>query len=338
MKLKHLIERIFKFEYWPIWVFYFPFLLQWLIYSIRSFNFLYLTRVNYKTTLGGLLQYSKYSLMKDVDTKYLPTTFYYKSLDQLKIDLDNDIFKKPFIYKPDIGERGKGVTLYKADDLGKWKEDYKFFEYPCLIQDFIDYTIELGILFYRFPSGKMGITSIVSKSFLTVVGNGKSTLSQLVKNEIRASTRIDFLKEKFMSKWDTVINEGESILLEEIGNHCRGTTFYNSNHLINDDLINVCNEITKNIEGFHYGRIDFKCKSIEELYKGEEIKIIEINGVNSEAAHIYDPDMSLFRAYKDVYHNLSIVFQISQELKKQGVKQPNTFAEFAVKGIKQLRG
>ena len=326
MKLKHKITRLTKFEFWPFWFFYSPFLLQWLYYSIRSLNFVYFTRANYKTPFGAFFQYSKFEITKGISKEYLPNTNFYKSANNLKSDLTNSIFQKNFIYKPDFGERGKGVTFFKTK-LALEKEINNL-HYPCLIQEFIDFPIELGILFYKFPSGKKGITSVVGKKFLTVIGDGKSTLKELLLIEIRASTRIDFLSKKFKKEWNSVIPKDKELLIEEIGNHNRGTTFLNYNHIICDELVESIDNIIKNIDGFHYGRLDLKCESISKLLKGESIKIIEVNGVASEAAHIYDPKMSLLRAYKDVFRNNEIVFKISQELKSKGVKTPNKLLEF----------
>lgn len=325
MKFKHRVERIYKFEYWSFWIFYFPFVLQWLYYSIRSLSFVYFTRANYNTPFGAFFQYSKFQFTNQISKEYLPTTYLFNSKSELRNNLAIHIFNNRFIYKPDFGERGKGISLYYKEDFIKVIDTLN---YPCQIQEYINLPIELGILFYKLPSGKKGITSIVRKDFLTITGNGESSLGDLILNEVRASNRIDYLKSKFSKIWNSILKLNESIVLEEIGNHNRGTTFLNSNNIICDELVEVINKITSPISGFHYGRLDLKCETIEKLIKGKNIKIIEVNGVASEAGHIYDPKMSLFKAYKDVYKNNQIVFKISQELKKQGKKTPNTLFEF----------
>ena len=48
----------------------------------------------------------------------------------------------------------------------------------------------------------------------------------------------------------------------------------------------------RSIPDFHFGRIDLRFASIAALRKGEDFRIIEINGVGSEATHIWDPDCS----------------------------------------------
>ena len=150
MSFKHRLERLYKFEYWSFWVLYSPFILQWFYYSIRSLSFVYFTRANYKTPYGAFFQYSKYKITETIQRKYLPNTLYYTKAELVKNDLENDIYKSKFVYKPDFGERGIGVELFNSID--KWKSNFESYTYPCLIESYIDLPIELGVLFYRLPT------------------------------------------------------------------------------------------------------------------------------------------------------------------------------------------
>ena len=90
----------------------------------------------------------------------------------------------------------------------------------------------------------------------------------------------------------------EEFLLEPIGNHCRGAVFLEGNHLIDEKMIEGFNRITKRIEGVYFCRYDLKCSSIEDPKAGRNIKILEINGVRANPAHIYDSSASIFQKYK----------------------------------------
>ena len=61
-------------------------------------------------------------------------------------------------------------------------------------------------------------------------------------------------------------------------------------------------------------------KSVEDLYKGENIRIMELNGASSEPGHIYDPSLSLFKAYKDLLNHWKRLADISNENIKLGIK------------------
>ncbi|MBP6410464.1 MAG: carboxypeptidase-like regulatory domain-containing protein [Pseudarcicella sp.] len=112
----------------------------------------------------------------------------------------------------------------------------------------------------------------------------------------------------------------ETLTLEPIGNHCRGTAFLDNNFLINQQLNQVFDKIASTVRGFHYGRFDLKVKSIDDLYEGKNIKILELNGVWSEPAHIYDPNFKLWKAYKDLFWHWNTMSKISLLQSQKGIK------------------
>ena len=120
-----------------------------------------------------------------------------------------------------------------------------------------------------------------------------------------------------------------------IGNHCRGTTFFSGNHLINEHLISVFDKIALNIDGFYFGRFDIRCESVEELYQGENFKILELNGAGSEPSHIYHPGFPLSSAYSVIFHHLSVLYRISKMNKQRGI--PYMSFREGMKMVKKIR-
>lgn len=94
-------------------------------------------------------------------------------------------------------------------------------------------------------------------------------------------------------------------------------------------------EILKDFEGFNYGRFDLKVKTIEDLYEGKNIKVLELNGVNADPAHIFDPNYKLLKAYKDVAWHWKRLSDIAQYNYKLGLKY-TSFRELW-KRIKNLK-
>jgi len=234
----------------------------------------------------------------------------------------------PVIAKPDRGERGKHVEKIATETE---LEEYLFaYNFDIIIQEYIDWEAEVGILYFRMPDGSSdGISSIVIREFLSVTGDGRSTLEELIGSSVRASFRHSYLNYKYKNKWKDVIPDGKKIILEPIGNHNRGTIFRNGNHLINPELLAVFRKLANNIKGFDYGRFDCKIRSFEDMYKGQFISILELNGVNSEPAHIYDPSFRLLRAYLDIKKHMKIIFSISCQNHKLGV-QYAPFLQFTI--------
>jgi hypothetical protein len=105
-----------------------------------------------------------------------------------------------------------------------------------------------------------------------------------------------------------VLAKGEEFELAKIGNHSKGTIFKDGKELNCDALSKVMNSIFNSLKDFNYGRLDIK---FEKLLLGRNFKIIELNGVFSEPAHIYDPDYKLFQAWKVLLQHFSELFRIS---------------------------
>ena len=60
--------------------------------------------------------------------------------------------------------------------------------------------------------------------------------------------------------------------------------------------------------------------SIEDFRAGKNIKVIELNGVSSEATYIYDPQYSLFSAYRILFRQWRIAFEISEKNRDAGAQ------------------
>src|SRR6266702_3568965 len=50
------------------------------------------------------------------------------------------------------------------------------------------------------------------------------------------------------------------------------------------------------------------------------LKIVELNGVTSEATHIYDPKLSLFGAYRVLFQQWRIAFEIGDLNRARGIR------------------
>ena len=72
----------------------------------------------------------------------------------------------------------------------------------------------------------------------------------------------------------------------------------------------VFDRLVKHMEGFYIGRFDVRTASLENLLKGE-FRVIEVNGANSEPAHIYDPKHTIWFAWKELFNHWTRLFEIS---------------------------
>jgi hypothetical protein len=65
---------------------------------------------------------------------------------------------------------------------------------------------------------------------------------------------------------------------------------------------------------------------VGDFKAGRNFKIVELNGVTSEATHIYDPRNSLIDAYRVLFEQWRIAFEIGAKNRERGVR-PSTLRE-----------
>lgn len=299
------IEKWTKYEFWSFWLFYAP-LTPWFIYKIiKSGAPAYFCSANPGIKWGGFMNYSKIDLINQIDKQYIPKTFFYSSynLEQFPLDF-------PFIIKPNIGERGIGVELIRN------KFDFKNYlalhdNSDLILQEYINYPLEFGVFYVRLPKETKGkIISITAKNFLTIIGDGKHSLKELIENNLRAFYRKEYLFDRYKNDLNLILGKGQQLMIEPIGNHNRGTTFLDGTNLKTSILEDKIDTIVQKVNGFFYGRIDLKAKNLEDFQNGKFV-ILEINGANSEATHIYDPNFNLIKAYKEVLKHLNYQYKIA---------------------------
>lgn len=96
------------------------------------------------------------------------------------------------------------------------------------------------MFYYRLPGQAQGVvSSIVQKEFLTIRGNGRNCVEELIHQNERAVLQLAALRRQYESIFHVILPPGETMTLVPIGNHSRGTTFLNANHLMTPELSRV---------------------------------------------------------------------------------------------------
>lgn len=329
------LKRIYHYEFWPFWVFYIPAYFYYFWLALKSRKWVYFSVLNPCMNFGGAILSSKQNYLKQIPKKWKPQTLYFEPNAEV-VEVYNHIQKAklnfPLIAKPDMGERGKNVALISS--FGDLKIYIQKATYEILIQEYIDYPIELGILFYWDAEKNPKISSVGVKEFCQIQGTGKDTLEVLVKKNRRIAHRIDVLKKTLAKEWQRIIPKGENILLEPIGNHNLGTTFYDARKHYTKDMLDWTAECVSHIPGFDYGRLDVKIKNWDAFKSKKGIKVLEINGVNAEPIHIYDPSYSIWKAYSDIFRHMDIIYALSKKKLKQK-KKTQSLCDF-LRGSKEV--
>jgi hypothetical protein len=311
--------KLTNYEYWSWQWFYYP-LLPYIFYQAwRAKAAAFFTTINPSFENSGFYAYSKKAILDLIPNQYKPQTLFIQKEDNIITFFTNQKLSFPLIAKPDKGERGKGVS--KIANLQEFEHYHvQNTDNEYIVQEFASEKLELGLFYSRLPNEEKGlISSVTVKEFLSMTGDGVSTLGELILSNDRARFQEKVLQERFEKEWNTVLQMGEQKELEPIGNHCRGTRFINANYLITKQLEYVFDDIARKIPGFYYGRFDLRTASIADLYAGK-IKIMELNGANSEPTHIYDASFGVFNAYRTIAWHWKRVADISIQTQQMGVK------------------
>jgi hypothetical protein len=190
---------------------------------------------------------------------------------------------------------------------------------PLIAQRYSPGPSELGVFYYRFPHERRGhILAITEKIFPTIVGNGRSTIAELIRHDSRARFMAQTYIRRFESRRDDILPSGETLKLVEAGNHAQGCIFRDGMHFWTPALAKRIDKISLKLSGFYIGRFDIRFENHEDLRSGKNFQIIELNGAASEATSIYDSRNSLFDAYRTLFRQWNLVFAIGAANRKRG--------------------
>ncbi len=336
---KSILQKlgIVHHEYWPWWMLVAPVWPIWIWYCFRLRCSTWFTTVNPAIEDGGFMGESKIKILNIIPDDVKPKTLFVLVTERVPNENDlKNIFGEacfPLVAKPDIGGRGRKIKILQhIDELAGYHEtvgeDY-------MLQEVIHAPLELGLFYVRYPNEKKGrIVSLASKTFLSVTGDGLSSIRVLMQQNIRARKQIERLQNEI--DLDKVPNLGEAVLLEPIGNHCKGTAFINENHLITSKMNLVFDDIADRIGGFYYGRFDIRVNSWSDLEEGKNIFIMELNGLTSDPTHIFDPNYRLRDVYRTQFKHIRMAAKIARTNLAKGVK-PTPLISLAKKSFAALK-
>ena len=264
-----------------------------------------------------MLGEKKSNIFDLIPREFYPKTLLVEDSEDVELQSFGKSLGYPLIAKPDIGERGHLIEVIQDEEqLLNYNGNVPV---PFLLQEFVDYPIELGVFYVRKPSEEYGrVTSIVQKKFLSVIGDGISNVEDLLSKDERAQRQVDLAHDRLNGLLDKIPSRGEEVVVEHIGNHSRGTMFLDATKEADERMSTAFDKLAKQIDGFYYGRFDLKCNSFEELRELKEFSILELNGCGAEPAHIYQPGFSIIQAYRVVLDHFKMMAEVSDQNQKRG--------------------
>jgi pimeloyl-ACP methyl ester carboxylesterase/membrane protein DedA with SNARE-associated domain len=324
-------RRLTRWEFWPPWVFYPPVVLYIIYLGIKYRSPTLFTCANPAIEEGGFTGESKSKILQSLarnSSSFVGTSqliagslTHHARVEAAHAFMREHAHGFPVVLKPDAGERGAGVAVIRSEaELSEYLNSHV----NVIIQEYVG-GFEFGVFYYRYPESATGsIFSITRKQFPHVTGDGIHTLENLILKDDRAVCMARVYFEAQRDRLWTIPGKDERVQLIEIGTHCRGCIFLDGDEVKTEALEAAIDRVARGFDGFYFGRFDIRTPSLADFKQGKNFQVVELNGVTSEATHIYDPRTSLVTAYRVLFQQWRIAFEIGAQNRKQGIR-PVTF-------------
>jgi len=318
------LRRWTRFEYWPVGLYYLPVFGLFLARALRG-RALEFTAANPALPHGGFVGESKAEIQALLEaagaplprTLLLPAGESAARHEALQRFLRETGVGLPLVVKPDAGQRGEGVRIVRTAEA--LEQALAESHEALVVQEFVPGE-EYGLFFARFPGEEPGrLISLTHKVLPEVTGDGRRTLERLILEDPVHRAMAAFFLARNARALERVPAAGERVQIGELGTHCRGARFLDGSALATPELVEALERIVRRAPGFCFGRFDVRAASPEELRAGR-FTVIELNGVTSEAAHVYDPRYTLPRAWAALLAQWRLAYAIGAENARRGAR------------------
>lgn len=325
--------QVGSLERLPKWLNLIPMIVQWLWLSIRHGSSTLPAAANPHITAGGLVGERKSEYFRAMGSWAIAHTANFaifrntqacSRLEDAERCMEEAGIAYPLILKPDIGWCGFGVRIVRArEELKSYLDTYPADE-DIVLQKFVPYEGEAGIYFVRMPGESSGrITGILLRFFPRVVGDGHSTIAQLIAKNPRALRLGRDGRSEPCCDTSKIPLAGEFVRLSVTGSTRVGGMYQDATSLVTPELEEAINAIAMDMDQIHVARFDVRYASIGAMRAGHSFTIIEVNGAGSEAVHAWDPRYSLPEAYRIVFEKQRMLFAIGSAMRKRGNRPPS---------------
>lgn len=325
-----------RFEFWPTPVFYFP-LMAWAgLLALRHGGLRLPLLANPGLPAGGLVGESKAVVLGAVAPParrwFAPHVAVSRGSGPAEAALEAALaalgaagLAFPLVAKPDLGCRGAGVR--PVNDAAELLAYLRAFPRGAglILQQLVAWEAEAGIAWVKLPGASAGrIASITLKYFPHVVGDGVSTIEQLIRADPRAGRLAHLYLGRNRANLARVLPRGEAFRIAFAGSHSRGAIFRDGQAHATEALQQRLEEICAGLPEFWFGRFDVRFRDIAALERGEDFLILEVNGAGAEFTHIWDSRMTLAGAYRSLFAQWQLAFRIGAINRRRGFR-PESF-------------
>jgi hypothetical protein len=309
------LAKALRWEFWPAWAIYPPVVFWIGLLAMRHRGLAPIVAANPGLEDGGLVGESKFEILRRLPARWTISAALVPPGDAsdrartLEAIMAGREWRYPIVLKPDVGQRGLGVR--RVSDRSSAIAYFEAYRAPAIAQPWHPGPFEAGIFYCRHPDQPRGrIFSITDKVFPEVRGDGQHTLEELIRAHPRYRLQAAVFLARHHAIRHTVPADGERVRLGHIGNHSQGALFRDGAHLATPAVEARIDEIARAVPGFFVGRFDIRYGDVHAFKAGLDLAIVELNGVTAESTNIYDPSRSLVDAYRTLFEQWQLIFEI----------------------------
>jgi hypothetical protein len=221
----------------------------------------------------------------------------------------------PLILKPDVGQRGSGVR--KVSSMAEAAAYLRDAAYPVVAQPWHPGPFEAGIFYWRHPEAERGqIFSITDKVFPEISGDG-------VRSSRRWSAHPRFARQAPVFRDDMPPCVGACWHPANDSRWARSATTARARCSGAGRTSGPRRSMpvsTTSHAGFGllHRALRRAIQRPGRFMAGEDLAIIELNGVTAEPTDVYDPDRSVTSAYRSLFEQWRLVFEIGAANRRRG--------------------
>jgi len=217
--------RLIEPEFWPSWAIYLPVVFRICRLAMKHEGWTTFTVANPGIPHSGLALESKGDILLGLTggsghdhrvarwCSLTPERMPEERFAELNRFLTAEGIDYPIALKPDTGERGQGVAIVRsAAEARAYLEDCPL-PVPVIAQEFAG-GVEYGVFYVRHPDAERGeIISITRKQTITVEGDGRRTLEELILEHPRGLRNAPYFLRRHQEGLASVPELGERIAL-----------------------------------------------------------------------------------------------------------------------------
>lgn len=314
MKIKEALYKLTHWETWHHHAKYIPISPVWAWYIIRSGAPWFFTPSNPTLTFGGFEGEGKKEMYEQLPPGSYPNTIYIQpetAFHEVEQQVAAAGFTYPFIVKPNVGMMG--FMFRKISNPEQLKKYHDAIPIEYLVQELVDYDLEISAFYYRMPNEKKGtISGLLQKEPPYIIGDGSSSIEQLIQQHEGIRFKTDGMLVRHAEWKDNILPEGEKYYLSHASNRRQGARLKGIDNEIDERLQELFDSFSHYSGKFYYGRYDIKCTSVEDLKQGKNFSILEFNGAGAGIQHINANHYSLWKAMGIILTHWKMMFRISR--------------------------